>query len=125
MDTDSDHGGLAADPDRGVINVQGKTGAAALSNSNIIGLRVTLMPVQKHQGRGALGNATSRYDTFQRQTLDDGRCDYWEFEEDPALRTTVLADHSRTIISTNDSPDVPFDKSINPYKACEHGCIYC
>lgn len=80
---------------------------------------------RSRKGRGAVSNATSRFDEHQRESFDDGWRDYWEGEEDPALRTTVLDDHSRTIITYNESPDVGFDRSINPYRGCEHGCIYC
>ncbi len=84
-----------------------------------------------HRGRGALSNETSRYDTEKRIRTTDG----WETdastapaeEEDelPPLRTTLTRDATRTIIARNTSPDVPFDRSINPYRGCEHGCIYC
>jgi len=75
------------------------------------------------KGRGALGNPGGRFDRTGRETFDDG----WEREEEtPApLHTTVTVEQARTIISRNDSPDIPFDQSINPYRGCEHGCIYC
>ena len=82
-----------------------------------------------HKGRGALSNATSRYDTEKRIRTTDG----WEAEaaaaaedeELPPLRTTLTRDATRTILARNSSPDIPFDRSINPYRGCEHGCIYC
>ena len=82
-----------------------------------------------HKGRGALSNETSRYDTEKRIRTTDG----WEAEvaavaEDdalPRLRTTLTRDATRTILARNTSPDIPFDRSINPYRGCEHGCIYC
>jgi len=75
------------------------------------------------KGRGAQTNATSRYEPHTREAVDDG----WGSldEELPPLRTTVQVDATRTIIATNDSPDIGFDRSINPYRGCEHGCIYC
>lgn len=75
------------------------------------------------RGRGARSNLTGRYETFQREAFDDG----WGVDGDEvsALRTTVLKDASRSIIATNQSPDISFDQSINPYRGCEHGCIYC
>lgn len=74
------------------------------------------------KGRGAASNATSRFVEFTREAFDDG----WEQEEDEAkIRTQVYTDTSRRIITYNESPDVPFDRSINPYKGCEHGCVYC
>lgn len=77
------------------------------------------------KGRGAVSNATSRFDDAAREAFDDGWRDYWDGDADPALRTTVLEDQCRTVIAYNESPDVPFDRSINPYRGCEHGCIYC
>lgn len=75
------------------------------------------------RGRGALGNPSGRYEREHRETFDDG----WDNVDlpPPPLRTQVLKDTSRTIIARNTSPDIPFDRSINPYRGCEHGCIYC
>jgi DNA repair photolyase len=75
------------------------------------------------RGRGARSNASGRYERETRVLVDDG----WtqEDEEPPALRTEVLRDSSRTIITRNKSPDISFEQSINPYKGCEHGCVYC
>ncbi len=76
----------------------------------------------QHNGRGALSNATSRYDDEKRIRTNDG----WDIEDElPPLRTTLTRDATRTIIARNSSPDIPFDRSINPYRGCEHGCIYC
>ena len=75
------------------------------------------------RGRGAVSNATGRYEGYERVALDDG-CNNLD-EEPPPLRTTVTRDSSRSIIATNESPDIPFDQSINPYRGCEHGCVYC
>ncbi|MGY1488102.1 PA0069 family radical SAM protein [Methylobacillus pratensis] len=75
------------------------------------------------KGRGALSNHSGRFDHLQHADIDDG----WNNLEqalDP-LPTEILIDNSRTIINWNTSPDVPFDRSINPYRGCEHGCIYC
>jgi len=75
------------------------------------------------RGRGALSNASGRFERLSRELIDDG----WERPEPepPRLRTTVCRDASRAIIARNDSPDLGFDRSINPYRGCEHGCIYC
>ncbi len=74
------------------------------------------------RGRGALSTVRSRYDSETRQAEDDG----WDnLEEAEPLRTVLHADTSRSIIAWNKSPDIPFDRSINPYRGCEHGCIYC
>ena len=73
-------------------------------------------------GRGAVSNASGRFESEARVEFDDG----WEANETPPpLRTTLTAETARTIITRNDSPDVSFDQSINPYRGCEHGCIYC
>ncbi|SJZ80730.1 DNA repair photolyase [Enhydrobacter aerosaccus] len=87
------------------------------------------IPEPQHNGRGALSNASSRYDSEKRIRTTDG----WETESEtpseddllPPLRTTLTRDATRTILARNTSPDVPFDRSINPYRGCEHGCIYC
>ncbi len=75
------------------------------------------------KGRGARSNASSRYDTEKRVRFDDG----WTCEDEtlPPLKTEIIRDSTRTIIARNDSPDISFDRSINPYRGCEHGCIYC
>ncbi len=75
------------------------------------------------KGRGAKTNATGRFEAFTRHAMDDG----WDREDDePAqLQTTLQVEKARRIITENDSPDIGFNKSINPYRGCEHGCIYC
>jgi len=75
------------------------------------------------RGRGALSNASGRYEKLERLRADDG----WGAldEAPPPLRTSVTIDATRDIIATNTSPDVGFDRSINPYRGCEHGCVYC
>ncbi len=77
----------------------------------------------KIPGRGARSNASGRFEPIAYEAFDDG----WDrAEEDlPPLRTTVFIDGTRTIIARNQSPDISFDQSINPYRGCEHGCIYC
>jgi len=79
--------------------------------------------VTRIKGRGAASNPEGRFETSARESVDDG----WAPEEEPAPHpaTTVTDERARSIISRNDSPDVPFDQSINPYRGCEHGCIYC
>jgi DNA repair photolyase len=78
---------------------------------------------QPKKGRGARTNASGRFEPVVHEDFDDG----WTAEDEaPApLRTTLTPEHARTIITKNTSPDVGFDRSINPYKGCEHGCIYC
>jgi len=74
------------------------------------------------KGRGAVSNAAGRYEPHARVAIDDG---WGPGEDDPPRRTTVGRDSSRSVIARNRSPDVPFDQSINPYRGCEHGCVYC
>ncbi|WP_439575654.1 PA0069 family radical SAM protein [Phreatobacter sp.] len=77
---------------------------------------------ERRRGRGTLTNASGRYETVQREAIDDG----WASIEDlPPLATTVTEEKARRIITRNDSPDLSFDRSINPYRGCEHGCTYC
>ena len=77
------------------------------------------------KGRGALSNASGRFETFQRFDLPDDPSGDADDLPAPRLRTRVTPDSSRSVIARNDSPDIPFDRSINPYRGCEHGCIYC
>src|SRR3984957_4538626 len=82
----------------------------------------SLVDRERRRGRGSLSNATGRYEPQARVAFDDG----WQGLEDlPAFKTTVKADSTRKIITRNDSPDISFDRSINPYRGCEHGCVYC
>lgn len=74
------------------------------------------------KGRGLSGNPAGRFEREDRVPVDDG----WDLDDDlPPLRTTVTEERARSVISYNDSPDIPFDRSINPYRGCEHGCAYC
>jgi DNA repair photolyase len=75
------------------------------------------------KGRGATHNKSGRFESIERLATDDG----WGSLEDQQdrLETTLGIDRSRTVISFNTSPDLPFDRSINPYRGCEHGCVYC
>jgi len=78
---------------------------------------------RKPRGRGAASNASGRFETERREPFDDG----WDGDDltPRPLRTTLTAETARTIITRNNSPDIGFDRSINPYRGCEHGCIYC
>ncbi|WP_448206086.1 PA0069 family radical SAM protein [Azospirillum sp. sgz302134] len=82
------------------------------------------LPNMPRKGRGAVSNRSGRYEREARVAVDDG-WRTWEDEDVPPLRTTQSVDSSRTIITRNQSPDIPFDRSVNPYKGCEHACIYC
>ncbi|MES0874148.1 PA0069 family radical SAM protein [Sinimarinibacterium thermocellulolyticum] len=75
------------------------------------------------KGRGSTLNPEGRFEKSSREGFDDG----WNLgdEERPSPETQLFIDHARSIISRNDSPDIPFRQSVNPYRGCEHGCIYC
>ena len=77
---------------------------------------------ERRRGRGAESNASGRFEPFARIAFDDG----WQsIEELPPFATTVTEEKPRKIITRNESPDIGFDRSINPYRGCEHGCVYC
>lgn len=76
------------------------------------------------QGRGALSNPEGRFESRRVAAFDDGWQDQ-EAGELPPLETTVSVEHAKSILTRNDSPDLPFDRTINPYRGCEHGCVYC
>jgi DNA repair photolyase len=84
-------------------------------------------PPLPRKGRGAVTNLQGRYEADQREVFDDG----WVSSPDegdgdaPALRTQVFEEQARSILTRNASPDIPFSVSLNPYRGCEHGCIYC
>jgi DNA repair photolyase len=82
----------------------------------------TRVGTDRRHGRGAATNAVSRFDRLTREGADDG----WDLPEDlPPLRTEVSDEWLRQAITRNSSPDLGFDRSVNPYRGCEHGCIYC
>jgi DNA repair photolyase len=86
------------------------------------------VPPQPLKGRGATFNPANRFRREARDAIDDGwsqASDDASGEDAPPLKTTVSIQRARTIIARNDSPDIPFSQSINPYQGCEHGCIYC
>src|SRR5437660_3866349 len=77
---------------------------------------------ERRRGRGAQSNDSGRFEAEARVAFDDG----WQSLDDlPPFKTTVSIDTSRKVITRNDSPDIGFDRSINPYRGCEHGCVYC
>ena len=77
---------------------------------------------ERRRGRGASANPAGRYEPVAREGFADG----WDLDDEPPpLRTEVILERPRTIITRNDSPDISFDHSINPYRGCEHGCSYC
>ncbi len=86
------------------------------------GLLGVAVEFERRRGRGAQTNATGRYEPLARIAFDDG---WRSLDELPPFKTQVTVDSTRKIITRNESPDIGFDRSINPYRGCEHGCIYC
>lgn len=87
---------------------------------------LNILPARGQKGRGAVSNIDGRFERHIRQAVDDG----WlgtlmEDQDAPRTKTTLGIDGARSVITRNQSPDVPFDRSINPYRGCEHGCVYC
>ena len=80
-------------------------------------------PASPKKGRGALTNPDNRFSAFSRTDFHDD----WPGDGEPLtpLRTTLHKDRAESVITRNNSPDIPFDRSINPYRGCEHGCVYC
>ncbi|QDG79081.1 PA0069 family radical SAM protein [Labrenzia sp. PHM005] len=80
------------------------------------------LAADRRRGRAAATNRSGRFEKLSREAFDDG----WDsLDELPPLKTEVQEERARTIITRNESPDISFDRSINPYRGCEHGCIYC
>src|SRR5579863_3564944 len=85
-------------------------------------MRRTISGKQSFKGRGALSNPPGRFERQQLAPVDDG----WYVEEAPeSIATTLEPERARELITTNDSPDIPFEQSINPYRGCAHACSYC
>ncbi|MGF6755376.1 PA0069 family radical SAM protein [Paraburkholderia sp. GAS42] len=86
-----------------------------------------IAPPAPRKGRGAVSNLQGRYEVDQREAFDDGWVLSPADEESgtPALRTQVFEERAKSILTRNASPDIPFSVSLNPYRGCEHGCIYC
>jgi DNA repair photolyase len=86
------------------------------------GLLDVAVDFERRRGRGAQSNASGRYEPLARIAFDDG---WRSLDELPPFKTEVQVDSTRKIITRNQSPDIGFDRSINPYRGCEHGCVYC
>ncbi|HXO16157.1 MAG TPA: PA0069 family radical SAM protein [Steroidobacteraceae bacterium] len=85
-------------------------------------MRRTITGRQSFTGRGALSNPPGRFDLQKLEAVDDG----WYLEESPdSIATTLEPERARSVISHNDSPDIPFERSVNPYRGCETACVYC
>ncbi|TQV87141.1 PA0069 family radical SAM protein [Aliikangiella coralliicola] len=77
------------------------------------------------KGRAVSENTRHRFETTTSEAIDDGWWQQEELSDSLPVKTSLIKEHSKTIISNNQSPDVPFEQSINPYRGCEHGCVYC
>ena len=77
------------------------------------------------KGRGAVSNPAVRYESTAREAFDDGWATLADLAELPPLPTTLLREKARSAMAWNESPDIGFDRSLNPYRGCEHGCVYC
>ncbi|GAB4577094.1 MAG: PA0069 family radical SAM protein [Roseibium sp.] len=94
----------------------------ASPDADMNGPETARLAEERRRGRGAALNRSGRFEPLSREHFDDG----WDSQDDlPPLRTEVQEERARTIITRNESPDISFDRSINPYRGCEHGCIYC
>ncbi|RTL55379.1 MAG: PA0069 family radical SAM protein [Bradyrhizobiaceae bacterium] len=97
----------------------GDSAHSAENNFDELGVAIDC---ERRRGRGAQSNASGRFEAEARVAFDDG----WQsLDELPPFKTQVAIDTARKVITRNDSPDIGFDRSINPYRGCEHGCIYC
>lgn len=112
---------IPAESLRKMLPVRGKRAAPkAVQGGDSAAETLPLRPVRR--GRGALTNASGRFESEVRVAENDG----WDLPEDiNPLRTVVTPERAKTIITRNESPDISFDRSINPYRGCEHGCVYC
>src|SRR5215831_1857042 len=105
--------GEMGSPEPGRAQVGSKVGSGQLGR---------VIDRERRRGRGTASNVSGRYEPLAQVAFDDG----WQgLEELPPFKTTVTVDTTRKIITHNDSPDLSFDRSINPYRGCEHGCVYC
>ncbi len=96
-------------------------GSAAHAEDLVARARVRVAD-DRRRGRAAGLNPAGRFETTSRDMFDDG----WQtLDELPPFKTEVTSENARTIITRNDSPDIPFDRAVNPYRGCEHGCVYC
>src|SRR5665213_4536342 len=98
------------------------SGPADKFGAETTGLLGVAVEFERRRGRGAQTNASGRYEPLARIAFDDG---WRSLDELPPFKTTVATDATRKIITRNESPDIGFDRSINPYRGCEHGCVYC
>src|SRR3712207_4668461 len=83
------------------------------------------VPVHAIKGRGTATRLAHRFERDAREGFDDGWEDLAEGQAPAVPRTEVIWETAKSVIASNDSPDIHFGKSLNPYRGCEHGCVYC
>lgn len=105
-----------------VQSLPSRTRFVPLGQAALLSARGAELAADLHKGRGAVSNVSGRYEREARQREDDG---WGALDTPPALKTEVTYERARSIITRNNSPDISFDRSINPYRGCEHGCVYC
>ncbi len=111
-------GGPIVDIDPGAVAAMAAAGAAEPAPRGVV-------PPMARRGRGAVTNPASRFDHQTAEPFDDGWSTLDALAELPPLPTTLTKDSSKSAIAWNDSPDLGFDRAVNPYRGCEHGCVYC
>src|SRR5262245_47578384 len=100
----------------------GRGGLAPRNGATEVAAAAPLVDPERRRGRGARSNRVGRFEPQAREIFDDG----WDaLGELAPFKTEVYRETAKSIIASNDSPDISFDQSINPYRGCEHGCIYC
>lgn len=109
-------------PSRPAGDLASKSAAPDKFGADTTGLMGVAVDYERRHGRGAQSNASGRYEAIARIAFDDG---WRSLDELPPFKTQVTVDATRKIITRNQSPDIGFDRSINPYRGCEHGCVYC
>lgn len=103
-------------------NPQTNAAHEAYLSGSVIARRRGELGGGRQRGRGATLNPDGRFETFSRHVFDDG----WQtLDELPPFKTEVQTERPKSVITRNDSPDLNFDRSVNPYRGCEHGCVYC
>ncbi|MHA1157672.1 MAG: PA0069 family radical SAM protein [Alphaproteobacteria bacterium] len=114
MDANRDNSGAGARGQQRPDSLQAGRGTGEPAGGDVDSAR--------RRGRGARTNRSSRFEPLTRGSVDDG---WGSLDLLPPFRTDVQVENARTILTRNDSPDISFDRSINPYRGCEHGCAYC
>ncbi len=96
-----------------------------MPDGSTLGSAVSALFPGPRKGRGAVSNPAVRFETTAREAFDDGWGSLADLAELPPLPTTLIRETAKSAMAWNDSPDIGFDRSINPYRGCEHGCVYC